>query len=470
MINSKLITLLSTFSTRELREFKDFVASPFFNKNEELVRFYGYLKKWAPEFPPRKIDRHKVFTQLYPDQPFDEKQMNYLMSFLLKLAEQYLGQARYQKEESLRLCHTLASCAERNLSKHYDYLYRKTQSKLETLPYRNSHFFYHKFLLSDIADQYFQKQGIRRYDEHLQKASDALDLFYLSTKLMYSCEMLDRENIMSAQYHQPIIPYIADYLQDPNFEASPPIRAYHQILLAFTTEAADYHFKQLKKQLLQHSDQLARTELNRIYLHGINFCIRKIQQGEAQYAEQALELYIDGIEKKVLFKDGVLTPWTYKNVVKLSLSLRKFEFTENFVRAYSNHLEEGFRENALHYNLAELYYYRKQYNEAMNHLNKVEFSDVSYNLGARKLLLKIYCDSNETEALHSQIAAFRIYLKRNKLIPSNVKAPYHNFVLLLGQLLRSKRDKRDKLREKIRTTRELTDRLWLLQKTEEATF
>ena len=44
MHNSKLIELLKSFSASELREFKDFVASPFFNKNEELSLFYAYLK------------------------------------------------------------------------------------------------------------------------------------------------------------------------------------------------------------------------------------------------------------------------------------------------------------------------------------------------------------------------------------------------------------------------------------------
>ncbi|MFT4761074.1 MAG: hypothetical protein ACI9XO_003786 [Paraglaciecola sp.] len=55
MENSKLVQLLKTFSTQELREFKDFMQSPLFNKNQDLVDFYLYLKKIAPNFPTKKL-------------------------------------------------------------------------------------------------------------------------------------------------------------------------------------------------------------------------------------------------------------------------------------------------------------------------------------------------------------------------------------------------------------------------------
>ena len=81
MENSKLIALLKTFNTQELRAFKDFVASPYFNKNQELVLFYDYLKKIAPKFPLKKISRESIYNNLFPKKEYDDKHMNYLMSF-----------------------------------------------------------------------------------------------------------------------------------------------------------------------------------------------------------------------------------------------------------------------------------------------------------------------------------------------------------------------------------------------------
>ena len=100
MEKSKLIQVLKTFSTSELREFKDFVASPFFNKNQELILFYGYIKKNAPSFSLKKIKKEVVYQTVFPNQNYDEKHLKYLMSFLLKLAEEFIGLKKYQSIRS----------------------------------------------------------------------------------------------------------------------------------------------------------------------------------------------------------------------------------------------------------------------------------------------------------------------------------------------------------------------------------
>ena len=57
--SNKLIELLKTFSASELLAFRDFTASPYFNKREELVRLYAHLKKAAAAgFPDKKTERH----------------------------------------------------------------------------------------------------------------------------------------------------------------------------------------------------------------------------------------------------------------------------------------------------------------------------------------------------------------------------------------------------------------------------
>jgi len=72
MQNSKLIELLKTFSTKELRECGDFVQSPFFNYNEEVVLFYNHLRKLAPNFSAKKTERETVYKSLFPKKRYDE--------------------------------------------------------------------------------------------------------------------------------------------------------------------------------------------------------------------------------------------------------------------------------------------------------------------------------------------------------------------------------------------------------------
>ena len=93
---------------------------------------------------------------------------------------------------------------------------------------------------------------------------------------------------------------------------------------------------------------------------------------------------------------------------------------------------------------------------------------MNYYLGARVILAKIYYETEAIEPLLSLLAAFTIFLKRNKLISADLKQTFLNFCDILFQAVRGKRRHWKKLGEKIRTTRLLTDRNWLLSIYEKA--
>ena len=461
MHNSKLIAILKTFSSKELREFKDFVSSPFYNKNEELVHFYIYLKKSAPEFSFKKVERENAYASIFPGKKYDEKHLNYLMSFLLKLTEKYIGLKKYENKGILADYHILEACVERDLQKHYQNLYQKSKSKLAKSHLRDANYYYQNYLLADVADKHFQNQKIRRFDKNLQHATNYFDLFYLSNKLKFNCEMLDREKVLSVDYQHNMIDEVMDYLKNNDHDQYPSIAIYYQIFLSLTEKEGDVHFEKLKHLLLNHFHEIGNEEMKHMHLAALNFCIRKVRQKENKYVEEAFNLFLKGIENRLLYENNHLSPWTFKNVVKLGLRLKRFDWTEQFILEYQNHLDEEFRQNALHYNLADLYYYKKDLNKALTYLQKVEYSDVFYALHSKVMLLKIYYELDEEEALFNLLASFRIYLKRNKLISNSVRETYQNFISILTQIVKSDPKQIQTIKEKIVNTELLTDRAWL---------
>lgn len=463
MQNSKLIELLSTFTASELREFKDFVSSPFYNKNEELIQFYAYLKKHAPNFPIKKITREYVYQALFKGQKYDEKHLNYLMSFLLKLAEQYIGISKYRQQGILPEYHILSSCLDRQLSKHYQNIFQKAKKKLNTNPLRDTEHYYQSFLLYQVADQHFGIQKVRRYDSNIQEAADHLDLFYLNQKLKYACEMLDREKTLSVTYQKFMLKEIALYLEHFDLESSPSIAIYYHIYLTLTEENGDPYFEKLKFLLNKYPFRFSQFELKEMYLMALNFCIRKVRKMDDRYVLEAFTLFKNGIENKSLYENNQLSPWTFKNTIKLGLRLNQFDWTENFIKTYKDDLDEEIRENALNYNLADLYYYKKEIEKAQALLQQVEFSDVFYVLSSKVMLLKIYFEKKEDEALYNLLTSFKVYLRRNKLISNNVKKTYMNFIALLSQISKSQSKQKELLRQRIISTELLTDRNWLLE-------
>ena len=461
MENGKLIELLKSFSVGELREFKDFVASPFFNKNEDLIRLYAYLKNLAPHFSGDALNRKQIYQLLFPEATFNDKKIRYLMSDLLLLIEQYIGFKYCKKQIINPSYYALNAYVDRGLDKHYQFLLKKTQDKLEKSPYRNTAYFLQEYLIAEVDEHFFLKKQVRKFDNRLQKVVDSLDLFYLSNKLKYSCEMLNFQKVLSAEYNIELGEEIKEYLATSERKEVPIIAIYYEIFLMLSTDK-DIHYWELKKLLNKYVDITDIQERKLMYFYAINFCIRKVREKEERYVSECLELYLKGIDEEFIFEKGYLSPWTYKNVVKLGLRLKRFEWTEQFIIEHEEKLPENFRKNARYFNMADLYFYKEDFGKAQEYLTQVEFSDIYYNLDSKVMLLKIYYKLKEEEALSSLLASFSIFLKRNKLISTNVRKTYLNFCSLLQQLMRKKKTHFVSIHDKIINTEMLSSRQWLL--------
>ncbi len=462
MERSKLIELLRTFSKKNLREFDDYINSPFFNKSDELKHFYQYLRKNAPHFPIHKIKREYAYKKLYPNLQYDDKHMNYLMSFTLKLAEQYLGLAHFQESGMQEHFNILTACVDRNLEKHYQNRLTKAKAELQGTTLRDKEFYYNQYLLANVANRHFLKQRQRKFDDRLQQAADNLDLFYLVNKLKYTCEIFNRKALLSADYELKFVQEMLDHLEQTDYSEHPAIGIYYRILLSFTDAENPNHFKELKHLLAENASKFPKQELKDMYTVGLNYCIKQVNQGKQAYLAELFELYERCLEKDVLMENNFLSPWAYKNVIGVGLRLKKFDWTENFIVEYNDQLEEQFRENALNYNMAELNYYKESFETAMQHLNLVEFSDIYYALDTKKMMMKIFFRLGEIDPLLSLMSSFSVYLKRNKLISNTNRQAYQNFIYAMSQMVKLPKVDKAEVIEKIKELSPLADKRWLL--------
>lgn len=465
MKESKLLALFKTFEKKEWRRFREFLLSPYFNKRKDTLKLYQYIASNSPEFPAKKLTNEVVFKKLYPKQVYDDKQLKYVMNYLLKQAEQFLIQTRMESEQPLMNNFLLDALMNRKLNKHYQGYLGKMEEALELSRAKNPLYFYHKYQFASIANWHYINQNLRVYDSNLQNVSDYLDYFYFLNKLKYSCEMINRSKVLVDDYELKFIEEVVNYLEKKETKNIPLIAIYLQVFYTLQNESAEVNFETLKALLIRYKDKLPTQEKRTIYLYAINYCGVQIGRSanRVYYVEECLELYMIGIEQEFLFINGYLSPWTFKNTVRLGLNLKKYDWTAIFIQNYYQKLAIEFQEDALHYNLANLAFRRKNYADAQHHLLLVEYSDIFYSLGAKTMLLKIYYENQEIEALFALIASFSIYLRRNKKITQNFRETYLNFTSMLQQVLRAKPNKIPKLVEKIKNTELLTNRNWLLE-------
>jgi len=461
MESSKLIELLKTFTKTEIKLLADFLNSPYFNKSKEVISFFNYLKRFAPHFPLKRIERETVYKALYGDRTYNEFHLNRVMSNLLKQAERFIGQQKYESTKGVASYYVLSSFIDRDLNKHFEYNFKCSQEKLEQSPQRNADYYYQKYLFADTISQQFFKKKIRQYDHSLQDTSDYFDIYFLSKKLIYTCEMINRNKIISTAYKPQFLEEVQQLLTKFPLESVPIIHIYYNILLMLIEKDGTSHFQELKRLLEQYESYFLPDEKREMFGLALNYSIRRLNLGHQQFLEESFNLCRYGIKKGLLNDQNYLSPWGYKNVIKLGLMLNEYEWVKRFIETQTNELAPNFQQNALHFNLADLYYATKDFDQAVHHLNQVEYSDIYINIDSKKLLMKIYYESNEHDALYSALAAFKQFISRNKILSNKVKLQFKNYIYCLNLLLKIETKSLEECKKFLESEEPIAERNWL---------
>jgi hypothetical protein len=463
MEKSKLIDLLRSFNGREWSNFQLFVQSPYFNRNEAATNLCILLRAHAPSF--ESLSRTSLFQQLFPGESYNDAMLNHTMSFLLKLAEQFIGQQQFENHAFAGSQYILKGLMERGLEKHYRYKYEKTTQLSGQQTLRDAQYHYEQYFIKNMEANRLSHTSARVFNEYVQDAADHLDYFYLAEKLRCTCYMLTSQVVLASPYNLQLVEEVYRFLQQhPLPESAPSIHAYFYIFQLLRDDHARESFESLKTLLRTQESRFSQQELADLYQYAINYCNFQILKLRPEFVEEALNLYVQGVESGILLEKGKLSPWHYKNIIKLALRLQKFDWTEQFILQNTRLLDDVHRDDAYYYNLAELYYYTGRFDAAMSFLNKVDFSDIHYKLGAKVLLVKIYYETDASDALESLLHSFKTYLNRNKVISEELRRTYLNFIQMVAQMIRATPIQFTALRQKVEQQPLLTDKNWLLQR------
>ena len=465
MAEAKLIRYLQTFSEAEAAAFPAFLAADYFGASAPLRRLLTYLLQLYPDWEELLRTKERLFAQSFPGEPYEDKRLRYLFTDACRFVELFWNVNAYEANSGQQELDLLREFSERGLNKLYESQLRRMKKAQEQRPYTQAKDYYTDYQMQALAEEHFERQRLRRFDRNIEQAADTLDRFYFFQQLTYACGMLERQNILEGTYNLPFTAAWLEHLRGRAFFGDPQIELFHAILQMQRHDDEEY-FRQLIQQLRRVQLIASPEVLRSAYLAAINYCARHIRKGKQSYVEAALDLYREGLENQVLLNKGQLSPWTFNNVIKLALRLKRYDWIPEFMRSFEELLPDKFRADAVAFNQAELYYYTQRLPEAQEALLQVSYTDLNYYLGARVLLAKIYFEQDDMEPLLSLLAAFMMFLKRNRKLSQNLRKTYLNFCELLFQITKRRPKKAESLRQRIRQTQPLTDRQWLLDNLE----
>jgi len=404
---------------------------------------YQLIIKTAPNYKSARIDKRLLFTQVFPNEKYNELKINNLASNLLALLYDFLGYQQYQKNKTQQKQLLVKELLERELHDHIDRTARSYQKIQSNSSIRNYEYFHSEYEINDKLDQHFLTKGIRAHDKHLQQKSDSLDLYYIANKLRIAVDMNSRNFVSKSGYSCLLLTELLQTYEqnDLNIQNQPAVSLYYKTLQMLKASQqgekdknSEAYYQELKTLLSENLHLFPHEELRVIYLYLQNYCIYQINSGQSDYYQEILDLYKFLLENKIIFKNGFLPQWAYKNIVTVGIRLKDFDWTEQVIHQLKENLLPGERENVVAYNLAAFYYAKKEYKNALRQLHNVEFTDNSYHLGAKIIQVKSYYETNESEAFFALIEAFRKYVRRNKKMADYRREANLQFIKMASQI------------------------------------
>src|SRR5690606_27053829 len=139
-------------------------------------------------------------------------------------------------------------------------------------------------------------------------------------------------------------------------------------------------------------------------------------EGKRPYFREGFDLYQRGIQNEIFIEKGLLSRFTYSNIVGIGLQLNEFDWVENFLKDYQPFIEKNHRESTFSYNMARLEYARRHFSTSISLFQKAEYKDLLTNLGAKTILLKIFFDRDSTDMLNARLDAMKNFIRRKRVI------------------------------------------------------
>lgn len=465
------MNILELLNREELNELEHFLQSPS-KKNsvnqEDIYRLFRYTQT------NKELLKEIVYKYLYPNENYKKSKIDKLMSALLKRVQNYIGiHFGIEKNDSIQEMITLVDFFNKRLDneKERSYLEKAKRTLNKSIKKDKSHY-YQSFQINEqiIRRDYLLQDkhiGVSDYDSILQP----LDIYYLLHKLEYACFFLSMD-----RFRKPVeVNSIIELL-----DAIKPIYAskgileiplinlnYHAYELLKNLNEADYWA--FKKMFYKYEESIPKESI-RIFISIIrNFIAWQYNHGQDHLVHEFFEINKDHLKQGYLNIGKGILPTTFINIVTVGLNVKAYEWVFQFLNDYRYKIVGAKNaKNVYLYNLAAYYFACKEYEEALN-LLKANYEDLFYKISAKRLELKIYYET-KSPILESRMDAFKIYIYRipKAIILDHQRSKDNNFINALRRLHNPETafsdDRLDRLARKIKSTKLLSEKKWLIEK------
>jgi len=438
LIKSGLIDAFKSFSPKEIKDFSEFVSSPYFNKNLNVVKLFEVIRKNYPAFDNEKMEKEKVFKKIFPGKPYKDSTMRLLMHYLYYVVEKYLAYTRFSNNEYLFKDTLFYELQERRLYRDLEKTIDQVNAELDKVNIRDDEYYRNRFIFAEHKLDYLGNIYLGKYEKYLTKENleyftDNITNYYLISVLKYYSITLNTMYLYNVKIDTAVFERILSNFDPEQFKNVPLIIIYYNIIMLFIKPEEIEYYNELKELVVKYENNIGHL-IGDLYINLENYCHRKIREGKLEFTDDVHYFYKLELNKGTYISHGCMPNTFYTSCVVNGCRMTDYDWVRKFIEKYRDELHEDSRDAYYYYGLAFLENELKNYEKALQHLAKVKSEELYLKMDIRQLQCRIYYSLVWNIPLQSLLETFKKTIQNNKFMTESRKIQYMKFIRYLTQL------------------------------------
>ncbi len=462
----KTIKLLSTFSDKDLSEFNKFINSPFFNERKSLIKIYTFLISFIKSRSQEKLNLEYIHRNVFPESPYDELKTRKRLSSLNKLIEKYFSLINQQLYYSPEKLYTLKEINKRGLSDIFALNLRDFRKGIK------------ENIFSDIA---FQTDYLKLlYEEYrmfkgIQDTPSAIKTFKeieeLTNLINVFLNLLNASVFLIRKFRE--IKYTDSKIKIRELiSKNKELMEKHKFLKVFSEfcylleEDKVERIYNLSEFIIRNHNKLFYGITDLIFNLLLEYLVFKYNTG-VEIDRNVYNKLIESIDKSgFLERSKLIPPMNFIAITILCTDAKENDYASKYVNEYVSRLDVTLRANIYNSSQAILRYSEKDYDKAVELLEKIDTSESTLYIFSKVLLIQSCYDKTDLKQAFRASEALKRYIYRSKKIQELTKSAILNFIHYLQRIISIRSNmfkKAENLPYKISKERVIIRKEWLLK-------
>ena len=427
---TKLIQLLSSFSSLEWKRFGRFVQSPYHNTNQKVIDLYFYLKKAFPFDDLKPLEQDRVYKKIFGKVPFKPNNFQSLCSDLYGLAADFIIDVHLRKEKRKREKFLIDALSERNYE-----LFKGASKQLIKEVEKKEYFLDEEDLLllyqlNNGLWHHLENDQYTVHQEELHQTVQYAKHFYQTLSIQLDAEVRGLNNYVSNE---------KKISRQDTFQ----IPQYYKAAINLHEHKQTEHYFRLKAKILKNWGKIKQKHKVNLLVHLINFSLtNELIIKEFGYQEP-FELYKIATEERLFIVNGKMRDIEFFNTCIMGINLGQSKWVRAFIADHQHYLSKELNDFLVPLVYAYDALFKENYEEIIDLLSKLNpINNLNYLGKIKRLLLRAYFEgilNGEEQYItpfNYEMASMKKMITRNKKLSDTKAKAINNFLDILVQLLR----------------------------------